>query len=230
VRTDTGEALSVVSDRYSIIRHDTVLKAADAFVSHFGAPEVRHHLTGNGANLVAEYSFKDQQADAGVNDTVGLVVYIRNAYRPGVSAQVRVGALVLACKNGMVIPRTVFNLSVRHTGNVQDVRFPEPDQVMTAFREQSAGWRTLGRIQLLKDTGYDFLAEGGPLRDALPAATAREAYAMWLDNYDKDQNTAWHMMQHITNLVTHRPGRLSYLGQLARLERVVGTFNKHFVD
>ena len=123
VRTDDDKVIGSVSDRYKIFKHEDVMNQADSYISNMGKPEKKCYLTQDGASLTAEYTFRDTSLkigdNAGMGDVVGLRVYVQNSYNGKGALRFRIGAMVVKCLNGMVLPEDKFSLTYRHTKEIE---------------------------------------------------------------------------------------------------------------
>src|SRR3954470_9200220 len=96
VRQDTGLPVATVSDKYMLVKHKTVMDAAEQFIGVFGEPERKYHMARGGARLVGEFTYRDRSNLIKVqkDDVVGLRVFVENSYNAEASVRVHVGAIV----------------------------------------------------------------------------------------------------------------------------------------
>jgi hypothetical protein len=227
IRTDTGEAISTVSDRYKIITHGAVMEKIGPYMQELGTPERRLHVEGKGARFTAEYLFRDRQLDVGPNH-VALRVIVRNAYKVGHSLQIQVATIVLECLNlGIITEKTVFDASVRHVGDNLNFTLPDPNELLTAFTSSQQVFQTYSEKKITLDDGLGFI-DNEKVRSILPDATADSVTKLWCAGCDKGNNSVWDLLQHTTYEITHNSPRLSFTGRHSRLTRVARVFNTVF--
>jgi len=222
VRTDTGDALAIVSPGYSLLTHDEVVdpfeKVIQAISARTGArPVTRFHLNPTGSVLNYVTEFKDHTKDLAVGDKCGLRVIIRNSYDGSGCTQVRVGALVLSCLNGMVRHSGFSDLRIRHTGDAKGrLRFPETSELLEEFDN---GWRIWDSYSSRKLREGEYEGTIGVLEKvgALTPSTARE----WATGPISGRPlTAWGLLQDVTYNLTHQRDRM---GEEARLRALTIT-------
>ncbi|KKN70747.1 hypothetical protein LCGC14_0427420 [marine sediment metagenome] len=111
-RTDTGEALSVVSAKYKPVLHHDVLDGIDSRILDSDlfkgvakdlVPMRRVALFENGARMKAEYRFPAVRVDIGGGDLMDMTLNVTNSMDRTLSVTSLLGAFRLVCKNGMII-------------------------------------------------------------------------------------------------------------------------------
>ena len=221
VRTDTDLPLSVVSDRYKLVPYKEIVEAAEGFVGLFGNPERSFYLDREGKRMSAEFTYRDRTETVGLDDVVGLRVWIENSYNKNTSVRFRVGGLRLKCLNGMASSQVLFEATVRHTAKslAQGIQFPKQDEVLNGFRKSTDFWKRLGEIDLTgkewKDRVDHALEQG-----VIPG----QAY----DHDDGEHGTsAWHLYNDFTHYVNH-DSKASPLGKIRRLDRIDRFFVRSF--
>lgn len=217
-REDTGQVLSVVSDRYTLVTHSQVMDAARGFIDSLGTPEISYGLHKDGTTMMATLTYREHVEDVTVNDKVGLRVYIENSYDASKSVRVYIGALVLSCLNGAVASRNVYNFRARHMGEV-NLQFPEPESVLTGFRQEANKWQQFNDIAINKMTRNDYLTN---MYDNFYIAETAYKHASEIES----DGTLWDLMQALTYHTTHLSPRVSYFGKLNRLEKISKWFDK----
>lgn len=115
VRTDTNRALSVVSDKYKVIRHDEVIVPPVETLIDRGFKLTKGHVIDDGAKVVVEMM---STRDINVNgDEFKEKLLLINSYDRTAAFQVKFGMFRLVCKNGMGIwtPDSI-NSKIKHLG------------------------------------------------------------------------------------------------------------------
>jgi hypothetical protein len=115
----------------------------------------------------------------------------------------------------MVIPKNIYSYTYRHVTSQAPIKFPEPDNVLDTYRDQSGVWRTYAERDL--DVDYATIVECARIRDVVSIG-GKDRLLM------KSANTYWDLMQNFTYELTHQ-GKLSPVGRLQRMERAA-----RFVD
>jgi len=228
VRTDTNQAISMVSDRYKIITHRTMLDAAEPFIRELGKPEVKIVPERKGARMLATFVFKNHTVEIGDKNRAALRITMRSGYHAGASASIEVACLVLECLNMCIASeKTIFALSVRHAGDVTAFEFPKPEIVLTAFTSQEGIMNQYNDKKLTIEQGKEFLVRDD-VTNALPERSRKSIAGTWEAEYGPKQDTVWDLLQHTTYNITHNTPQLSLTGRLQRLAKTARIFNTAF--
>lgn len=147
VRTDTGEALAVVSDRYQLVPHQRILEVVEqALVPLDVGPAPRGiYVDRNGARMRAIFKFPALQKPIRGDDTVCPCLRIHNTYDGTSRIGIHIGAFRFVCTNLAVGGGGVFAggfMSV-HTGEIplEEVAAQLANYLL-AFEEIVALYRT----------------------------------------------------------------------------------------
>lgn len=217
VRDDTAEPLSHVSMGYKLVPHRDVLNAAESFVKTLGEPKRNIYLNKNGATITGEYTYADKSVAVGVGDVVGLRVYVENSYNSSMSLRVRVGALVLRCMNGMMVPRDIYSMTFRHVG-AREIHWPHPEEIIGNFQAEGKKWNTYAKNDL--GDKYQEYADKA-VQDQIVVQKALEAPTLG--------TTVWDLYNQFTHHITHNESKTaSPIGKIARAERVARWFDGNF--
>jgi len=124
IRTDTNKILSVMGEDYTLIKHKEVI---DNFETALGDRLEKSGITlcKQGAVLFAKYTFKNERAiEVKVGDVVNFGVELFNSYDGSLPVGFVFTALQLVCSNGMIVPKTISRLAVKHIGkaNIPNIR------------------------------------------------------------------------------------------------------------
>lgn len=227
VRQDNGVPIANVSTRYKLVKHDEVMGATEKFIKSIGGKPTRDlTISSGGAQLLAEYTFKDRTLALEKGDVVGFRAYVENSYNTKRAIKIRVGALVLACMNGMIIPKGEFDVSIRHdTRNAidWDTVFPKPEQLLSTFSNEVSKWNLFAGLSLTENS-YTAFAEKA-LNDGIVTDRA-------LTGVDRDKEyTAWALYNRFTYDITHQEsGKASYINKVNRLARVARWMDNNFLS
>lgn len=117
IREDNGNVLSIMGKDYSVVRHSDVI---DQFEKALPSEIENRKVTicKGGAVLFASYQTpKIDDVEVKKGDIVKFGVEIFNSYDGSLPIGFVFTALRLVCTNGMVIPKSIARISVRHRGN-----------------------------------------------------------------------------------------------------------------
>lgn len=229
VRTDTGDALAIVSPGYSLLPHDDVIAPFQSVIETLAArtgvaPRIKAHMspTGSVLNYVAE--FKDHVKTLAVGDKCGFRAVICNSYDGSGCTQVRVGALVLSCLNGMVKHSGFSDVRVRHTGDAKSrLQIPTPESLLEEFDAGWHIWDSYGSRQLQRPEYEDTTARLTKL-GVLTTTTATR----WL--LEATPPTTWDFLQNVTFNLTHDRERMSEESRLNSLIITDRVFAERFAN
>lgn len=141
VRDDTGEALSVVSDRYTFVPHQQLLGALEQAISSLDVGPVPRgvYVDRNGARMRAIFKFPALCQVIAGSDEICPCVQVANTYDATSRIQVSIGAFRFVCTNLAVGGGGVFAggfVSV-HTGEI------EIDRVAGQLSDYLAGFEVI---------------------------------------------------------------------------------------
>jgi len=114
VRSDTKDVLSVVTDKYKLLKHEDVIDSFRNALHGIGADE-KIVLKTNGAQLFATYKL-NEEFEVAKNDKLNMQFIVRNSYNYTSSLQIILGAFRLVCSNGMIVGKQFISFSQRHIG------------------------------------------------------------------------------------------------------------------
>lgn len=223
VRLDTNTPLSIVSDKYNLVPHKTVMDAAEGFIERLGKPERHISVQNGGKTLIAELTYKEHQANVAVGDHVGLRVFLISSYTGTRSVHIRLGGIVLSCLNGNVVPGKEYNYVFRHVGE-KELVFPDVDALLARFHLQAKEWKAyaerqidiidkphyleeLAKSEILPGYGVDYVTEGAA-----------------------DVHTVWDFLQKCTYFVTHLNKAITPIGKMNRLSKLSTWFKHRFSE
>ena len=124
VREDNGKVLGIVGNNYKIVPHTQVL---DAFNAVTMLEPKRVEVCKDGGVMFARYDIKVagqlKMAEVKVGDAVSFGLRVFNSYDKSFGVGFELVANRLVCSNGLVMPKTMARLSLRHFDNVNIDRF-----------------------------------------------------------------------------------------------------------
>lgn len=215
VRTDTGEPLSIVSDRYALITHNEVMEAANSLLDQLGPQGNRAdkvYLERDGTSFTYVVTYREHGRDLKVGDKVGLRVYVKNSYSGKQCASIKIGGLVLSCLNGMVRQgRTIQNLSITHSQKGRTaLSLPSAQEVLQEFNTATGIWDTWGTKAITP------LEYNRAITDLTGPIINEGAVEVLLN---RKHETVWDLSQNITYHLTHERGRMSETSRVDLLGR-----------
>ena len=216
VRDDTGVPLASVSPRYQLIKHNTVLEAAESFVRKLGIPQREISLGSNGAYMVGTFEFMDKKIALKKGDLVGMRVYIQNSYNAKTAVIIKVGGVVMSCMNGMVSHKDVFYSRTRHSLG-QEVVFPNPELVLDSFHNSCGRWSQLQEMDLNPVDAEELELKAIEL-GVMPKGVNKTSTQI---------RNAWDLHQKFTYHITH-VSKASGVGKLRMLNHVSKWFDDIF--
>lgn len=206
VRTDTDKALEVVSEDYTLVKHQDILDAVqDALGNSYGKVEHRIHLHGDGQRMNAIFKFKDMAEDIkpGGRDNLIPVIRVGNSYNRMHRAVMELGAFRMVCLNlsvggggflsGFSSPH-IGEIDVSGVGSKMGETMGKFPRLMNTYRRWAdTGWSDAGRAAVLdglEPMGKSHTKTLGQRWDVTPPRTAWDAY-----------NTVTHHATHRTRTV-----------------------------
>lgn len=119
-RPDTGKTLAIMSDHYKLVQHKEVMLPAVEALGDEGWKVKASRVERNGASAFVELERRDTAIKV-VGDKVGERILMRNTYDGTSSLTLSIGAIVLVCSNGLVVPgKGSIGFNSHHTGDVRD--------------------------------------------------------------------------------------------------------------
>lgn len=204
VRTDTMQALGIVSNGYGLVKHGLVVDTFREAGKEFGVSE-KIQLTNNGGNLFYEMLFPKTEGEVKKGDIVRMRMLIKNSYNGMNSLQIIFGAFRLVCLNGMVIGTKFLAFNYRHIGNVGGLNNENSldllkvkdtfEQYFHLFNSSMPIMSAMAQKQLSIDKSLfekEFVA--------LPEYIRRQAFNTFYEDKDK---SVWGYYNALTYAITH---------------------------
>lgn len=211
IREDTGGVLGVVSDRYQLVPHGDVFKAASQVSKEFGLgtePDRVSVCKGGSVVFGRFFSQANGHVQVKVGDIVRVGVEIFNSYDGSMPVGLMLIAERLSCTNGMVVPETLTSFSVKHYPTLQlsDVR-------------QYLG-KVLQQVNRVAEKWHDWSetkAEEPKVREFFGEVFGHRKRSQLLVRYlqEREDDTVWGAYNFLTRHFSHelkpRRGRLDNL-------------------
>ena len=128
---NTGNLVSVVSNRYKIVQNDVLV---NTFEKYLNDTDVKFSRTGAGCNLTgsrfwANYRFPDIKTNVGeyeteygsMTDDIELMCDLWNGYGDGISKGMSIGGLRKICLNGLMTKEKLYEWRDSHVGSEEDL-------------------------------------------------------------------------------------------------------------
>ena len=195
VREDTGNILSVMGKDYALVRHSDVIDQFEkALPSEIQNRQVT--LCKGGAVLFAKYQTpKIENVEVQKGDIVKFGVEVFNSYDGSLPVGFVFTALRLVCTNGMVIPKSIARISVKHRGN------PELRNIKESFMKRlplylkmAQNWKNWTQVMPEPVNVSNFFGE----------AFGKRYEKTFTDLYNSNQDkTLWGIYNILTAYCTH---------------------------
>lgn len=116
-RTDTGEVLGVVTERYEILQNTTLFDSFEKVVTDkgFGRFNRKVVATHNGARCRAVYDFPDTGIRLSNGNELTFRLKVQNSFDGSLRASLAVGLFRLICSNGLAAPVGAVSMTRKHT-------------------------------------------------------------------------------------------------------------------
>lgn len=210
-RTDTGETLGVCSEYYGLVQNqDLVSIAEDAFAKR-GLTDYKRRLvvSGAGERMFATYDFTSHVVKVPkVGDEVGLRLTLQNSFDRTLKASFEMGALRLACLNGMKTMEKEIGFSRKHSLKMDitgDYVVDALDKALARFERSIEVFGTLAEAKVTQEQGLRILnnlTEGNALSEKLREGVA----AIWESpRYTQDHaRNLYNLYNAVTQHLTHQ--------------------------
>ncbi len=219
VREDTGQPLAVVSDRYTLVPHETILNAVDASLATLDVGPVPRgiYVDRGGARMRAIYKFPALAQSITNGDEICPCLQVRNTYDGTARIGLHIGAFRFVCTNLAVGGGGVFagGFMAVHAGEIPiDTVTEELANYLRGFDGIAALYRRW-KEESLQPQGLQEIFEhdldGRPeaLQQAWLAANPKTVYAA----YNAATDFASHRMRSAT-AAFHLLGRINKVFQV----------------
>lgn len=210
VRQDTGKILGIVSKKYELLQHSTVI-----FTFRKALENIQHSekisMIHDGAEMLAVYTIKNTQIEIVKDDIVSLQVVIKNSYNGANTLQMMLGAFRLVCSNGMILGKEFFTFRQKHIGS--NVGFSigtageRIEEISSQFASLSTTFQKMNDTQVLSPASELYTPEIIALPKYLLSAAQ--------DSYEKENvQTQWGFYNGLTNAITHSIRKVNPLSQI----------------
>lgn len=204
-REDNGRCLSIVSKDYALVQHKEAMTSAVEILGREGWQVGASRIERYGSSAFVELTRRDAvnpEVARMVGEKVGERLMLRNSYDKTSALTFTLGALVLKCTNGLVVPGNGgLSFHGSHTGDLRG----NFDQFLSGLAKIEAG---LASRMLEHYSSLDKLVPSEIGREIIKRATGErmigQIAAYWTDGIGRDgRSTAWNLYNGITQYLTH---------------------------
>lgn len=120
VREDTKQILGVTSDQYGLVQNEELMDIASSALDKLGMKgyEKKIIVTGGGAKVFAEFTFRDRTLATQKGDLFGYKLRIVNSFDRSLRAAAMLAFIRLACLNGMETAEREFSMDRKHSNKI----------------------------------------------------------------------------------------------------------------
>ena len=220
VNKDDGRVITVVTDSYSILRHEDFLATADESLRNTYGKEIarKTRLINGGDKMLAVYTLEDNPITLRNGDTAFPSLILKNSYDLGWAAALSGGVFRLICSNGAYVGEMTASKK-KHTAQLDGdyVKYitkgivsniPLIEKRMTEWSKEKIGRKTHINLDALKlndgeQQSLRFLQEKstGLRIESKTVETADGEKTIWTPEDDTTKYDLWNLM---TEFATHR--------------------------
>jgi hypothetical protein len=198
VREDTGTPLSIVSDKYHVIKHADMVNAFEAALAElpsFRDYTVTTNLPYDGGQMFRKYTFNQINLEPKVGDVVKMTAELMNSYDGKTKGGYKVGGHRLACLNGQVVPGTFQEILTKHFANFKIERIVEGlKTALPLFEDTVRQWTTWNDVVM--NVGHiTAMLE----KTAIPEKTRKKM----VEKFATEDQTKFGAFQAMTWVITH---------------------------
>ena len=201
LRTDTKHPIGIVSNKYQLLKHETVVNGFRQALKKTKYEE-KIQLRKDGSSLFATYKISENQLIISKGDIVSLQFVVKNSYNGKNSLQIILGAFRLVCENGMIIGKEFFSFSRKHIGQGElktELLIESITQLSSQFKESLPIMQQMTKMKMGRNEDKAFKED-----DVLPTymlEAAQKEYMLWNDN------SVWGFYNSLTKVITHQSKR-----------------------
>lgn len=220
VNKDDGRVITVVTDSYSILRHEDFLATADESLRNTYGKDItrKTRLINGGDKMLAVYTLEDNPITLRNGDTAFPSLILKNSYDLGWAAALSGGVFRLICSNGAYVGEMTASKK-KHTAQLDGdyVKYitkgivsniPLIEKRMTEWSKEKIGRKTHINLDALKlndgeQQSLRFLQEKstGLRIESKTVETADGEKTIWTPEDDTTKYDLWNLM---TEFATHR--------------------------
>lgn len=221
VRQDTGDAIAVVSDRYTLVPHKRILDIVDQAIAPLdvGAVPRGIYVDRSGARMRAVYKFPALASSVLGQDEICPCLQVRNTYDGSARIALHIGAFRFVCTNLAVGGGGVFAggfVSI-HAGEIPIEKMAERlAQYLTGFEQIVALYRQWSQSRI----------EMPMLTDIFQNSLKARPDRLWDQVMDSSPATVFDAYNAMTDFATHRTRSCRAAFDL--LERINSGFQNAF--
>jgi len=197
VRTDSGKVLGIVGNSYTPIHHRTVIETFDSMEF---LKRKRIDVCRDGSVMFAQYDIGNGQAlqtEVAVGDVVSFGLRAFNSFNLQFGVGFELNANRLVCTNGLVVPKAMARLSMRHFRNISTDGFEDViKEKMKEFGPTIEIWRNWMKIKPSESRVEQFFKDVN--------IGQRLGKQLWNEAIDETKKLGvWGLYNTFTKYVTH---------------------------
>lgn len=208
INAETGEAISVVSDHYKLVRHEEVMgRVLEKVPDNFGQFSTKTWFSDNGGRMRSTLTFPERPYKIRKGDIINPTIEIINSYDTGWQASVIFGALRLVCTNGLTVGEEFFRFKRRHTQGLDLPHLVEGlTEGMERFDYQVRRWKEWDK-QATSPAEYEGVIKTMNLGERAVEEIEREveiSSGLMLDDIKLRTLSFWLFFNIFAQYITHR--------------------------
>ncbi len=211
VDQNTGNVLSIVSDRYKLVHYEDIIHMVEGITSQiegYGAIQLRPHTFSNGGKFKLSMSFPEAQHLIKAGDSIVPKLDILSSLDLSYKLSGAFGAWRLLCTNGMGTWEKFKKFIRKHlmTLVLADLQVSILEG-MSLFSEQINAWKRWAEIEMTQDM-YDNVWKALPFSEAerkkIEVEREKNSALNLLDALNQKVLTLWDFNNVLTQFATHR--------------------------
>lgn len=212
IRTDTNEPLGIISDKYQLVSHKLVIDSfRQALIKTKMDFEENISLSSNGAYLNAKYNFPDRKDEIAEGDYISMQIWLENSYDTTTSIKFILGALRLACANGLIIAERFTSYSQKHTQQFLVSEMTNEIVILGDYFNKKIipQMREMSQVKISQEMSEKNFRK----------YEVRKTFPLWLidearEKYQKEKNNLWEYYNSFTYAIRDSSGRIGIKNQI----------------
>jgi len=160
VRTDNGEVLGCVTDRYEVLQNSDMLGASEDLFQTAGFSNFKRKTvcTNGGARIRAIYDFPDHGFKLSNGNDLTFRLKVQNSFDGSLRASFQVGLVRLVCTNGLALPIAAVGMTRKHTQTLDANTLRDAfARSINAFKESAPLFNNMIETKVSQEEGNSIL-------------------------------------------------------------------------
>lgn len=206
-RTDTGEVLGIVTERYEVLQNAPLFGAFENVLGDKGFGRFKRKVvaTHNGARVRAIYDFPAHGFKLKNGNDLTFRLKVQNSFDGSLRASIQVGMVRLICSNGLAAPVAAVGMTRKHTTGLDGAVVEEAFvKSVDAFQNAAPLFNQMIDMRLSQTDGQRILLNfekskliSERMREGIQSVWERPTY-----NEDGDRNL-FNLYNSVTQHLTH---------------------------